>query len=242
MAEPPTAPLPPASTASPMAGAMVELHGVRRSFAGPGGGRVLALVLDELLVPRGSLCALVGPNGAGKSTLLHLVSGLLRPDVGTIRVGGVDLQGLKEPALDRFRARNVGYLLQGGQLMDWLSAEENVMAASLFAGVARAEHRRKARALLEQLGVQHRALHLPTALSGGERQRVALARALVNHPPLLLADEPLASLDRGGAAAMAELLGELAHEQGLTVLVATHQPERLCPDKVVELDVARGEL
>ena len=234
MAEPATDPSPPPS-------AMVELSAVRRSFPGPGGGRVVALVLDELRVPRGSLCALVGPNGAGKSTLLHLVSGMLRPDCGSIRIGGVELRGLKEPALDRFRARNVGYLLQGGQLMDWLSAEENVMAAALFAGLPRGEHRSRARAILEQLGVAHRSRHLPTAMSGGERQRVALARALVNRPPLLLADEPLASLDRQGAAAMAERLGGLAHDEGLTVLVATHQPERLCPEMVVELSTPRGD-
>ena len=220
---------------------MVELRGVRRSFARPGGGRVVALELSELVVPRASLCALVGPNGAGKSTLLHLVSGLLRPDQGLVRVAGVTLLRQPEATLDRFRARNVGYLLQGGQLMDCLSAEENVMAALLFAGQPRARQRRCAGELLDELGVAHRARHLPAALSGGERQRVALARALANSPPLLLADEPMASLDTQGASALSLLLRSLVRERGMTVLVATHHPERLEPDMSLELSRPRQD-
>ena len=219
---------------------MVEVRGVRRSFDRPGGDRVHALELAELLVPAGCFCALVGPNGSGKTTLLHLVSGLLRPDTGLVKVGGVALQGLREPELDRFRAQNIGYLLQGGQLMDCLSAEENILAALGFGASPRSGRAARARALLAQVGVEHRASHLPAALSGGERQRVALARALANRPPLLLADEPLASLDREGAVAMGELLRSLARDAGLTVLVSTHQPERLEPDRVVELSPAGG--
>jgi putative ABC transport system ATP-binding protein len=219
---------------------MVEARGLRRGFTRPGGGRVEALTIDELLIPRARLCAVVGPNGAGKTTLLHLISGLLRPDAGTIRVGGVDLHGLPESALDRFRARNVGYLLQGGQLMDCLTAEENVMAALGFAGLARARRRGRAAELLEQHGVAHRARHLPAALSGGERQRVALARALANHPPLLLADEPLASLDRQGSEQLSGLLRGLARDRGITVVVVTHHPDHLQPDMTVSLEPSLG--
>ncbi len=214
---------------------MVELQGIRRSFTRPGGGTLVALELAELVIPKARLCALVGPNGTGKSTLLHLVSGLLRPDTGTVRVAGVSLQALPEATLDRFRARSVGYLLQGGQLMDCLSAEENVMAALLFAGQPPSQQRRRARELLDELGVAHRARHLPAALSGGERQRVALARALANNPPLLLADEPTASLDAEGAAALSARLQGLVRDLGMTVMVATHQPERLEPDMIVQL-------
>jgi len=218
-----------ASTPKPM----LELRAVRKAYPRPGGGELLALELAELTVPSSCCCAVVGPNGSGKSTLLHVLAGLLRPDAGSVVVGGVPLQGMREADLDRFRARNVGYLLQGGQLMDCLSAEENVMAALHFAG--RRRTRPKAQALLEQLGVAHRAAHLPTALSGGERQRVALARALANEPALLLADEPLASLDSEGAAVLAALFDTLVRERGLALVVATHQPERLSPDMVVEL-------
>lgn len=218
---------------------MVQLVGVRRTFARPGGGRVVALELPELTVPSAGLCAVVGPNGVGKSTLLHLVAGLLRPDVGTVRVGGVPLHSLPEAQLDRFRARNIGVLLQGAQLLDCATAEENVLAALHFGGRRGSDQRLVARRLLEEHGVAHRARHLPAAMSGGERQRVALARALANNPPLLLADEPLASLDRDGAAALAALFRALVRTQGMTVLVATHQPERLEPDTVVELAVPR---
>ncbi len=220
---------------------MVELKGVSRSFARPEGGRLMALQKTDLTVPQGTLCAVVGLNGTGKSTLLHLVSGLLRPDAGTIRVAGVMLRGLAETDLDRFRARNVGYLLQGGQLMECLTAEQNVMAALLFASEPRSRQRTRAHALLEELGIAHRARHLPATLSGGERQRVALARALANRPPLLLADEPLASLDDEGALAMSSLLRNLSRDHRMTVLVATHRPERLEPDMVLRLARHRQE-
>jgi putative ABC transport system ATP-binding protein len=223
-----------------LADAMIRLRAVTRGFTTPGGGRLHALGPLDLQVPRGCLCAVVGPNGSGKSTLLHVISGLLRPDAGTVSVGGVELRGLSESALDRFRAHNIGYLLQGGQLMDCLTAEENVMAALLFGGQPRKVRRERARTALDQLGVLQRAGHLPATLSGGERQRVALARALANRPPVLLADEPLASLDREGSAAMVGLLGQLAREHGLSVLVATHHHERLSPDMVVELGHATG--
>ncbi|MFH1469351.1 MAG: ATP-binding cassette domain-containing protein [Pseudomonadota bacterium] len=213
---------------------MVVLSGVERSFPRPGGGRLVALSVDSLVVPRGVLWALTGPNGTGKTTLLHVVSGLLRPDRGGVTVGGARIDGLPEATLDLFRARNVGYLLQGGQLMDSLTAEENVMAAMLFAGRSAAEQRRRAAELLDQLGVAHRARHLPGALSGGERQRVALARALANRPPLVLADEPLASLDAPATATLGALFHTLVAE-GLTLLVASHQPERLDPQGVTEL-------
>jgi putative ABC transport system ATP-binding protein len=207
---------------------MVALSGVERGFPRPGGGRLVAVSVASLQVPRGALWALTGDNGTGKTTLLHLVSGLLRPDRGTVAVGGVRIDGLPEATLDLFRARNVGYLLQGGQLMESLTAEENVMAAMLFAGQPAAAQRRRTTALLEELGVAHRARHLPGALSGGERQRVALARALANHPPLVLADEPLAGLDAPAAATLCALFHRLVGE-GLTLLIASHQPDRLDP-------------
>ncbi len=228
-------PRPGEEQAAPSRDLMVEARGLRRVYPKPGGGRVVALELAELAVPRGSLYAVVGANGTGKTTLLHLVSGLLRPDRGVLRVGGVALGGLKEQVLDRFRARNVGYLLQGAQLMDCLTAEENVMAGQLFAGRSVRKQRERASELLARFGVEHRARHLPAALSGGERQRVALARAVANRPPLLLADEPLASLDRAASNQLIALFRQLVTEHGLTVLVATHRSERLEPDGLLEL-------
>jgi putative ABC transport system ATP-binding protein len=218
---------------------IVRLQGVRKCFERPGGGQILALEIPMLELPRGGLHAVIGPNGSGKSTLLHLVAGLLRPDVGRLHVGGVELGTLREAQLDRFRAHNIGLLLQGGRLMESLSAEENLMAASMFAGRPRREQRERARGMLERLDIAHRARHLPSELSGGERQRVAMARALVNHPPLVLADEPFASLDQAGSASLTALFRGLVSEMGITLVVATHHPERLEADVVVQLEAER---
>ncbi len=206
---------------------LLQLLAVRRSFPRPGGGTIPVLNLDRLVLQRGEQLVISGPNGAGKTTLLHVIAGLLRPDEGRVHVGGVDLGALSEAELDRFRARNIGYLLQGAPLADCLTAEENVMAAMLFGGCPRREHRPRAQRLLERFAVSHRARHLPHALSGGERQRVALARALANEPPLLLADEPLASLDPASASWLLRELEALNAERGMTVVVVSHQPERL---------------
>lgn len=216
---------------------MVSLRGVERSYPRPGGGRLVALRVGELQVPRGGSLAVTGRNGTGKTTLLHVISGLLRPDKGTVEVDGQDLGRLQEARLDRFRARRVGYLLQGGQLMECLTAEENVMAPMLFAGKPRSIHRARARELLERFGVAHRARHHPSELSGGERQRVALARALANDPLLLLADEPLAALDPDAAERIAALLEDLRLRDHITLVVVTHH-SRLLPahTRVLSLD------
>ncbi len=203
---------------------MIRLRAVKRTFAAPGGRAVTAVDLPHLDVERGTHLRVTGPNGAGKTTLLHLLSGLLKPDSGTVELDGQDLGRFKEHQLDRFRARRVGTLLQRPHLLAGLTAEQNVMAALLFAGCPRSERAPRAAALLAQQGVEHRARHLPSALSGGERQRVALARALANDPPLLLADEPTASLDREGADELLIHLERLVREEGRTLVLVTHRP------------------
>lgn len=206
---------------------MIALTDVRRTFARPGArDRFVALDVPDLSVDRGSCLVVTGPNGAGKSTLLHLLAGLLRPDSGTVRVAGQDLGELREAQLDRFRARTVGVLLQGSSLLDGLTAQENLHAAMLFAGMPAARQGRRAAELLDRFGLGERARHVPAALSGGERQKLALARALANDPPLLLADEPFASLDAPSADALARSLRELVEEEGRTLVMVSHQPER----------------
>ncbi len=204
---------------------MIELRGVLRSFPRPGrrrGGFLPVLDVPTLDVAAGTCLRVRGPNGVGKTTLLHLLAGLLRPDAGTVRIAGTDIVGLGEAQLDRFRARGVGYVLQNAWLLDGLSARENVAAALLFGGAARGGRMKRAEALLDRLGVGHRAAHQPHQLSGGERQKVALARALANDPPLLLADEPFASLDRAAADGLARDLESLVREEGRTLVLVSH--------------------
>ncbi len=217
---------------------MIELTDVLRTFARPGTrDRFVALDVPDLTVDRGTCLVVTGPNGAGKSTLLHLLAGLLRPDSGTVTVAGQDLAELREAQLDRFRARTVGVLLQGSSLLDGLTAQENLHAAMLFAGVPPARQRSRASELLERFGLGHRARHAPATLSGGERQKLALARALANDPPLLLADEPFASLDGPSAADLTRSLRALVMEEGRTLVMVTHQPERAW-DGVSRLDLS----
>lgn len=205
----------------------VMLTSVRRSFVGPGRQRIVAVDLPELRLEPGDYLAITGPNGSGKTTLLHLIAGLLRPDEGRVEVAGQDLARLTEHQLDRFRARTIGYLSQGAQLMEGLTAEQNVMVAMLFAGCPPSEQRQRARVLLERFGVAHRARHKPHALSGGERQRVALARALANDPPVVLADEPTTSLDAPAARRLLLELRNLCRIEWRTVILVTHHPEHL---------------
>ena len=215
------------------ADAMVVLDSVRKTFRLPSGEKLVAVELSHVRVDRGSRLAVVGPNGSGKTTLLHLISGLLRPDTGDVAIDGRNLGELCESGLDRFRATTVGYLLQGTHLIEGLTAQENVMSAMLFAGRKPAEQRDRSRELLDRYGVGHRARHRPHQMSGGERQRVALARALANDPPLILADEPMASLDRDSARTLASELTRLCAEEGRTLVAVTHHPERL--DQGVEI-------
>jgi putative ABC transport system ATP-binding protein len=205
---------------------MVALIDVKRSFRTPGRKKIDALDISRLRVKKGARLVVTGANGSGKTTLLHLISGLLRPDSGHVVVDGQRLEQLKEPRLDRFRARTIGILLQGSGLLESLTAEENVMAAMLFAGRwRRREQRRRTKELLGRFGVDHRARHLPAAMSGGERQRVALARALANDPPLILADEPTESLDTPSAERLTAELVSFCSQEERTLIVASHHPD-----------------
>ena len=195
--------------------ALVRLTGVSKSF-GAGGGAVLSDV--SLTIEPGQKVSLVGVSGSGKSTLLALIAGLLRPDSGTVALDGVPLAGLSDTAMARMRARRIGIALQSDNLIPFLSAQENVELAQGFgAGKPSAK---LARALLDRMGVAHRAAHLPRQMSGGEAQRVSLAVALANAPALLLADEMVAQLDHDTAEAV---VGDV-FDSDMAVLFVTHDP------------------
>ncbi len=176
----------------------------------------------DVQIQRGELVALVGPSGSGKSTLLHLVGGLVRPTGGEVWVGDLELGRSSDRDLIAYRRDRLGFVFQNFNLMPILSAVENVEIPLMLANIAPRIRRERALALLTQLGLGQRALHRPSELSGGEQQRVAIARALVNHPQLILADEPTGNLDSTTGKEIMRLLQNLIREEGLTLLLVTH--------------------
>ena len=199
---------------------LVHAKGLRKDY-GSGEGLVRALDAVDLDVSRGEAVAVMGPSGCGKSTLLHLIGGLDRPSAGQLSVAGRRVDELSERALAYLRRDEIGFVFQAFQLMDELTAQENVELPALLAGYSPSGARARATALLEQVGLADRARHLPSMLSGGQRQRVAIARALVNDPDIVLADEPTGNLDSASAFDVLSLLEDL-HARGLTLMIVTH--------------------
>jgi putative ABC transport system ATP-binding protein len=174
----------------------------------------------SLRVEPGEAVALTGRSGSGKSTLLSLLGGLEQPDAGRVLIDGRAIW--REPHPARARRELVGFIFQRHLLLGTLSARANVEVALIGAGVRHAERRRRALALLEEVGLADRAEHLPSELSGGERQRVAVARAVANEPRLLLADEPTGALDSGTSERVLDLLFRLREELGMTMVVVSY--------------------
>ena len=186
-------------------------------------GRVRALSEVSLEVGRGEHLAVMGPSGSGKSTLLNVLGALDRPTEGEIYFQGRPLSALKN--LDRYRSQELGFVFQSFHLLPALTALENVQIPMFETPLAPRDRARKARRLLEVVGMDHRASHQPKQLSVGERQRVAIARALANDPLLILADEPTGNLDSGSAAAIMEIFGQLHGQRGVTIVMVTHDAD-----------------
>lgn len=190
----------------------------------------------DLEVPTGEFLVLRGSSGAGKSTLLHLMGGLDQPDSGTIVAKGLTLGNLDTSRLTRFRNEDVGLIFQAFHLMPELDALENVILPGRMGRRPLKECREAATALLERVGLGDRLDHQPGELSGGEQQRVAIARALINRPSLLLADEPTGNLDTKTSSEIIRLLMDIRSEQGMTLVVATHDSDLAqLADRVVHL-------
>ena len=200
---------------------VVEAQRLSRTY-GSATQAVHALREVSLRVEPGEFLCISGPSGSGKSTLLHLLGGLDRPSSGSVKVHNACLEALGDDALSRFRRTRLGFVFQFFNLLSNLTALEQVMLPLVLNGTVSATGERKARGLLEVVGLAGRERHLPHELSGGELQRVAVARALIADPLLLLADEPTGNLDSESGSIVLDLLGRLAREGGRAVVMVTH--------------------
>lgn len=199
---------------------MLELRDIRKSY-----GPVNVLNGISLKFEPGEIISIVGPSGAGKTTLLQIAGTLDRPDSGEVLFKGKNLLKLKDRQLSDFRNNNLGFIFQFHQLLPEFTAIENVALPAWIAGRKRREALAEAEKLLNELGLAHRLSHKPAELSGGEKQRTAIARALINHPSIVLADEPTGSLDSKNRDEIKMIISELRERYHQCFVIVTHDPE-----------------
>ena len=203
---------------------LIELSGISKSYRT--GDVVTPVLFDiELQVSQGDYVALMGPSGSGKSTLMNLLGLLDRADNGHYRLDGQDVTDLSAAQHAEVRNRTIGFVFQSFNLLKRMNVLENVALPLLYAGQSRAAARKRAQEVLEQVGLATLGHRMPNQLSGGQQQRVAIARSLVTRPPLLLADEPTGNLDTKTTNEVLEVIGQLNREQGLTIVIVTHEPD-----------------
>jgi len=214
----------------------ITAHRIARGF-GAGKTRIDVIRDISLTIYPGELTLIVGPSGSGKSTLLALLSGLLRPDAGTVTALEQDIWALPDRAIDRFRLTHCGFIFQGFNLFPALTALEQVLLPMNYLATPRATAHKQALAALTEVGLNERILLRPVELSGGEKQRVAIARAIVKAPKLLFADEPTSALDSKNGQIVIDILHRIARGHGATVLGVTHDPRLLKhADRVLYLE------
>jgi putative ABC transport system ATP-binding protein len=214
----------------------IEVRDVTKTY-GSGETAYQALRGVDFTASRGELVMLSGPSGSGKTTLLSVLGCVLTPTSGLVRLLGEDVSRAKEADLPRLRLSYIGFVFQSHNLVEALSAGDNIAMLLQLRGRSRADAAREAARLLESVGIADKVDAKPRALSGGQRQRVAIARALAGAPPILLADEPTAALDAQNGSAVTELLRTLAKEHGHTVVVVTHDPRIFhLADRIVHIE------
>jgi putative ABC transport system ATP-binding protein len=207
----------------PQQGPLLQAENLVKTF-GRGPARVRAVDDVSLAIDPGEMVLIMGPSGSGKTTLLSMLGALLQADEGRNTIAGTRTDTLSEKALAEFRARRIGFIFQAFNLLSALTVRENILFPARFGvGLTEATQKR-AQALIERLGLDHRAHALPSQLSGGEKQRVAIARALVNDPPIILADEPTGNLDSARGQEVMMILHDIVRDEGKSVLIVTHDP------------------
>ncbi len=199
--------------------ALLEIANLKKSFVSPDGGRHTVVNVAAFSLAEKALVALSGESGSGKTTLLNLIAGILKPDAGTITIGGREMSSMSESNRDRLRATSIGYIFQTFNLLQGYTCLENVLLGMSFGPGADREF---ARALLQRVGLGDRLRHYPRQLSTGQQQRVAVARALANRPKLVLADEPTGNLDHKNAGEALALIREACKENGAALLLVSH--------------------
>jgi putative ABC transport system ATP-binding protein len=215
--------------------AEVETRGLTKVYH-VGEVDVHALRGVDLSVARGEFVAVVGPSGSGKSTLFHILGGLTPPTAGSVKIDGHELTAMTESERTQMRKQSVGFVFQKYNLLPTLTAADNIAIARDIAGKGKQPPDGQFQEALKLLGIEGRLNHKPRALSGGEQQRVAIARAIVNHPALLLADEPTGNLDTQNSEAVLALLRDLNKRTGQTILMITHNPEAAAyADRIVHM-------
>ncbi|MFO7822158.1 MAG: ABC transporter ATP-binding protein [Lentisphaeria bacterium] len=215
---------------------VIAITGVKRRYD-VGDEVVMALDGIDLEIARGEYLSIMGPSGSGKSTLFNMVGGLDLPSEGEVSIDGLHLNDMNQKQLAYVRCRKIGYIFQSFNLIEVMTALENVTLPMIFGGTDEKEAEKKAREILDKVGLQGRHGHLPGQLSGGQQQRVAVARALANTPSILLADEPTANLDLKTGEELISTLKNLKDEYGVTVISATHDHKMLAAsDRVVYLE------
>lgn len=199
---------------------MIEVRNITKSY-----GQLQVLKNVNLHVNQSEIVSIVGASGAGKTTLLQIMGTLDKPDSGTVIINGQKVTGLNDTNVSDFRNRNIGFVFQFHQLLPEFTALENVMIPALIGRAKEWEAKKKAKELLELLGLSSRLEHKPNELSGGEKQRVAVARALINNPAVILADEPSGSLDTENKIELHKLFFDLRDQFGQTFVIVTHDEE-----------------
>lgn len=215
---------------------IISARNVKRLYQ-VGGEQVWALNGVDLDISRGEYLSIMGPSGSGKSTLFNMVGGLDKPTEGHVTIDGADIGALDREQVAYLRCHKIGFIFQTFNLVEVMTAQENVMLPMIFANVPEKEAEEKAMALLARVGLDNRRDHRPEELSGGQQQRVAIARALANDPDIVLADEPTGNLDLKTGEEIIQMLEALKDELGVTVISATHDHKMLAAsDRVVYLN------
>ena len=224
----------------------IRLRDIKKIYK-MGGQELAALNGINLDIKRGEFAALMGPSGSGKSTLMNILGCLDRPTVGSYELEGKEVANLSDDELAVMRNKHIGFVFQNFNLLSRISSLENVALPLVYAGIGISERRKRAKQVLEAVGLGDRAEHMPNELSGGQRQRVAIARALVNNPEIIMADEPTGNLDTTSTKEIMEIFQEM-HGRGKTIILVTHEPEiavcanrqLLVRDGIINRDEGKG--